>query len=354
MKQMTKLLCLLMICMLLPLTAGAAYVVDETTFNKTCKWRMTSSSTLYREIREEVDGEMVSTYEPIGTLSAGKYIVWMYEEDGKINVRYWNGGEKSGWIDDGTYARYTRTIYSTGGWSASIPALAYGDEAAVRYILSEFCTEEEIQSFIDGMNQGLVGEKDENGQIVIVKQEPLEPPTITLTLSEGETAEVEMVLPGVANSTVLLEGEEVIVPTADLAWVLDGAEHALAVIYAPRSGIASLYARDEGDGGVIKKFKTGSVVLVLGQSGKYTKVYGEGTVGYVITSALTFCDPCPDATQTVMLRKANLRLAAQSNGRKLIELPKDAAVTLIGVEGKWAQVEYQGFVGYVEKNKLEK
>lgn len=354
MKRMMKLMCLLLILVLLPVSAGASYVVDETTFNKTCKYRMTASSTLYKHTAHDTDEGVVYTFEPIGTLPAGKYISWLYSEAGKVEVFYWDGGQRNAWIDEGTYTRSTRTIYSTDGRKTSIPSLAWGDEAAVRYILSEFLSPEEVQSYIDGMKQGLTGEKDENGEIVIVKQEPLTPPTITLHLTEDESCEVGMVLPGVASSVVLLEGTEATVPTADLSWELDGAEHALAVVYAPQSGIASLYARDDGKGGVIKKLKAGSVVLVMGKSGKYTKVYGENTVGYVITSALTFHAPCAQAAEALVQTKTNLRLTARDNGRKLIELPEGASVLVIGEDGKWAFVEYEGFTGYMESRKLER
>lgn len=356
MKRMTRLLCMLMLLVLLPLTAQAGHP-DEATFNKYCKNRMISSSTLYKgTLVTNEDGIAYETkynFEPIGTLPAGKYVSILYTHDGKSEVFYWDGGRKCAWVDVGTYAYATRTIYATNGKKTSIPALAWGDEAVVREILGEFLSAEDVQSYIDGMKQGLAGEKDENGEIVIIKQEPLTPPVITLQQGEGEAPEVQLVLPGVARSTIKLDGEQRIVPTADLHWELDGAEHALAVVYAPRSGIASLYARDDGRGGVIKKLKTGTVVLVMGQSGKYTKVFGENTVGYVITSALEFHDPCAEAAERTVKTKTNLRLAARDNGRKLIELPADAAVMVISQSGKWSLVEYEGFVGYMETRRLE-
>lgn len=352
MKRFMKLLCLLMIFALLPITAGAGHA-SESEFNKYCKWRMSTSSTLYKAKVSNSENGVVYEFEPIGTLPAGKYVSYLYSVDGKVEVFYWNGGKKEGWIDDGTFARHTRTIYATNGNKTSIPALAWGDEAAVREILGEFLSAEDVQSYIDGMRIGLTGEKDENGQIVIVKEEPLTPPVITMQVEEDDK-EVELLLPGMVNSAVRLEGEEMTVPTASLAWDAGEAGHPLARIYAPKNGVASVYARDEGKGGVIKKFKTGSVVLVLGKSGKYTKVYAEDTVGYVITSALEMCDVCTDAQEVTVARKAYLRLVARESGHRLAELPEGTVVYLIGETKQWAQVEYQGFVGYVEKNRLEK
>lgn len=354
MKQMMKLLALLMIFMLLPLSAGASYVVDETTFNKTCYWRMTRSAPLYLMQPWHVDGEVIYTFEPIGTLSNGKCISVVQTRDDKAQVYFWSGGQKTGWIDKGTYTSNALTIYSTSGETARIPGMAWGDETAVRYNLgSGGYSEAQIQGFLEGMRQGLRGQKDENGQIVIVKEEPLTPPVITMKVEEADK-EVEMVLPGVVNSTILLEGEENIVPTVSLSWDAGEAEHSLARVYAPKNGVASVYARDEGKGGVIKKFKTGSIVLVLGKSGKYTKVFAEGTVGYVITSALEFWDPVTDAQEVKLTGRAYLRLVARESGHRLAELPEGAVVYLIEKAKQWAQVEYQGFVGYVEVKRLEK
>ena len=352
MRRMARLLALMMILVLLPVTAGAGHA-SESEFNKYCKWRMSTSSTLYKAKVSNSENGVVYEFEPIGTLPAGKYVSYLYSVDGKVEVFYWNGGKKEGWIDDGTFVRHTRTIYATNGNKTSIPALAWGDEAAVREILGEFLSAEDVQRYIDGMRMGLTGEKDENGEIVIVKEAPLTPPVITMQVEEDDK-EVELLLPGMVNSAVRLEGEEMTVPTASLAWDAGEAEHPLARIYAPKNGVASVYARDEGKGGVIKKFKTGSIVLVLGKSGKYTKVYAEDTVGYVITSALEMCDVCTDAQEVTVARKAYLRLVARESGHRLAELPEGTVVYLIGETKQWAQVEYQGFVGYVEKNRLEK
>lgn len=354
MKRIMQLLALLMILALVPVTAQAGYE-NEATFNKYCKWRMSSSSTLYKERHfADENGIIYETiYEPIGTLPAGKYVATLASDGQKTEVFYWNGGRKCAWVDSDAISWAGRTIYATNGNKTSIPALAWGDEAVVREILGEFLSEEEVQSYIDGMNQGLTGEKDENGQIVIVKQEPLTPPVITLK-QDGIDTEVDMLIPGVVNSTIRLNGNENVVPTALLSWDAGEAEHPLARIYAPKNGVASVYARDDGKGGVIKKFKTGSIVLVLGKSGKYTKVFGESTVGYVITSALEFSDIVTDAQEMTVTRRAYLHLVARESGHRLAELPEGTVVHLIEEKKQWAQVEYQGFVGYVEVSKLEK
>lgn len=346
MKRLMKLLCCLMILVILPRSAGAYTLDSEAKWNQQCLWRTNRTTPIYSA--EQVDGEWVFTQ--IGTVAAGKWLgSRMYGMDGMSEMSYWNNGMRDAFFPNDSITKMGVTIYDAGGNSAYIPQMAYGDEAAVRYYLSTLRSPEQIDALVAGMKQGLSGKKDENVQIVIVKKEPLTPPVITLQ-REGGSTEVDMVLPGVARSIVKLEGAETTVPTAELQWELGGAEQALATIYAPRSGLASLYARDDGRGGVIKKLKAGSVVLVLGESGKYTKVYGENTVGYVITSALKFHDPCTGASEVTVTTRTNLCLNAE--GRKLIDLPAGATVLLIKRNNNWSQVEYEGFVGFMETRKM--
>lgn len=251
MKRLIKLLCCVMILVVLPLSARAYTLDSETKWNQQCLWRTNRTTPIYSA--KQVDGEWVFTQ--IGTVPAGKWLgSRMYGMDGMSEMSYWNNGMRDAFFPNDSITKTGVTIYDAEGNSAYIPQLAYGDEEAVRYYLSTLRSPEQIDALVAGMNQGLVGEKDENGQIVIVKMEPLTPPVITLQ-REGESPEVEMVLPGVARSVVKLDGTETSVPTAELQWELGGAEHPLAVVYAPKSGLASLYARDDGKGGVIKKFK---------------------------------------------------------------------------------------------------
>lgn len=360
MKYMTKLLALLLTCILLPLSAQADYhhPSDEASWNKLAKRVTSAAHTLYRlQLQFDENDECIGhEWIAIGTLPAGKRISFTGENDGKMDISYWTGsGIGSAYMDDdnGWYWDVI-VIYTESGRNYGIPRPAYGDEEAVRYILKWYYTPEEVDAFIEGMRQGLTGGRDENGQFVIVKMEPLTPPVITLSLAGDNAPEVAMVLPGQAQSTVRLEDEALTVPTADLTWDAEGAEHPFAVIYAPKSGLASLYARDEGKGGVIRKLKAGSVVMVMGESGKYTKVYGEETVGYVITSALAFCDVVEEAQPAAVTRKTHLRLVNRDNGRKILELPEGAQVLVLEEKDKWARVEYQGFAGYVEKRLLDK
>lgn len=379
---------LLLLTMLLPLTAQAFSLDSESSWNKVCKWRTTRSTTLYSLSYR--DGKTSwgpdenpaddAIFTPVGTLASGKYVMILSGEMcGKIEVFYWAGGRRNAWIEADAYARDTVQITSTTGQKTSIPSKAYGDADAVRYILSEYYSDADVQAWIDGMrNQmngsgsgdsgstgsgsgGSTSSGSNNGggttTYTVRQGESLALPTITLTTAAEDgtpaSAEVKMVLPGLLTSVVTLEGKEQSVPTVALSWEKGEAEHALAIIYAPNTGLATLW---ETSGGkyAICKLKAGSVVLVLEKGGKYTKVLGEEKVGYVLTDALTLTDPAEDGTEKTTTRQLTLRLTARTSGRALASLPKGTAVTVLQEKGNWALVEHEGFAGYVLKKYLKK
>ena len=373
---MKKLLvCLALMLMLLPVAAQAGFPPDnERDWNKTVKWRTTTSTTLYSlSYRDgktswspDEDPADDAIFTPIGTLAAGKYVnVISSEMCGKREVFYWDGGRRSAWIDADAYTRDTVTITSTTGQKTSIPSKAYGDAAAVRYLLSEFLSNEEVEAYIDGMRggSGSTGgtssgstSSASGSTTKSSKGESLALPAITLTQTAEDgtvtTSEVTMARAGLLSSVVELDGEEQTVPTTALTWERGESEHALAIVYAPRTGEATMWQKSTGKQAICK-LKAGSVVLVLEKGGKYTKVLGEGKVGYVITSALTLTDPVEDGEEQTASRKLTLRLEAKAKGRSLTTIPKGTVLTVLATEGKWALVEYDGLAGYVEVKYLK-
>lgn len=369
--------CLLMLlALLLPMAAQAGFPPDnESDWNKTVKYRTTRSTTLYSHEytqsrwHTQEEEEAISVFTPIGTLPAGKYVnVISHELCGKREVFYWDGGQRSAWIDVDAYTRDTVQITSTTGRKTSIPRNAYGDAAAVRYILSEFLSGDEVESFVDGMRGGTSGGGSSAGSASGSATSGgsssggtsggglLALPAITLTETAAEGAAVDMevsvVQAGLLHSVVAADGKEQTVLTAALSWERGEAEHALAIIYAPRGGTATLWQKSTGRNAICK-LKAGSVVLVLEKGGKYTKVLGEGKVGYVITSALTLTDPVEDGEECVTARKVTMRLEARAKGRALLTIPKGTAVTVLGTEGNWALITYGGLTGYVEAKYLD-
>ena len=373
-----KLMCLLTIFMLLlPLAAQAGFPPDnEESWNKTVKYRTTRSTTLYShrytqsswETQEEE--EAISVFTPIGTLPAGKYVnVISTELCGKREIFYWDGGRRSAWIDADAYTRDTVSITSTSGRKTSIPRKAHGDAAAVRYILSEFLSAEEVEEFVEGMRRGGSGASGSGSSAssgssgssggktgaASSRSSALPLPEILLRQTgedgtETKTA-VTLVRAGVLCSVVKKDGDEISVPTADLQWERPEGQQPLAVVYAPRTGLATLWRRENGSGALCK-LPAGSVVLVLGESGRYTMVLGEGKVGYVLSDALRLCDAAESATARQTSAKAALRLEPRTKGRRLSYIPRGTEVMVIRVEDGWAFVEHGEYAGWVDVSQL--
>lgn len=358
---MKKLLCtvLLLLAVLLPLTAQAGYPpTTETEWNKTCRYRTTRSTTLYKGTVNERESSMepiTYTFTAIGTLPANSYVtVVSSEEDGKREVLYWSGGMKHGWIDEDSYVRDTVTIRATNGLTYAIPRKAYGDEEAVRHILSEFYSAEDIESFIAGMRGGSAssGKPSSSGT---AKKKPAAQrealPVITLTAEGSEPQAVELVQPGLYRSLIRREGGDETVATAALSWPREGTAQPLAVIHAPRTGLATLWARDNGTN-ALRKLKAGSVVLVLSEGERYARVLGEGTVGYVLKDALRFFDPVAEAEAGEIAAKTVMRLEPAARGRRLAYLARGTEVPVLARENGWCLVEHQGLTGWIEEASL--
>ncbi len=373
MKKWASLLAVLLL--FVPAMAQAGFPPDnEESWNKTVKYRTTRSTTLYSHHYtqdswySQEEEEAISVFTPIGTLPAGKWVNVLSDElCGKREVFYWDGGRRSAWIDEDAYTRDTVQITSASGQKTSIPRKAYGDAAAVRYVLGEFLSDAEVESYIKGMQQQNASDNSEGGSgsstdsgssgstAKARKGKSLALPVITLDMTGDDgtaaSAEVELVQPGLLTSIVEIGGEMQSVPTRRLSWERGDAEHALAIIYAPRGGTATLWQKSTGKEAICK-LKAGSVVLVLEKGGKFTRVLGEGKAGYVLTSALNMADPAEEGTKHTASRKLTLRLEAGSKGRSLASIPKGESVTVLGEDGKWAMLEYEGLVGFVEKSCL--
>ena len=124
----------------------------------------------------------------------------------------------------------------------------------------------------------------------------------------------------------------------------DSAQQAL--IYAPRTGKASLRESASPDGKVLKQFMDGTVVTVLGQSGKYTQVSIQDMTGYVLTDALEMLDMAKRPLGEGMLtgnRNVSVRCDASLNALKVAAWPTGTSVIVWSVSdnGQWCEVEYE-------------
>lgn len=191
-------------------------------------------------------------------------------------------------------------------------------------------------------------------------QKKEEAPTAEPVQSGGTAVTLKTL--GTYTSTIVVNGESHDVPTASLQYGSAPEDKRLAIIWAPRTGKASLRSRSGGKGDVLKQCKAGRIVAVLEVGREYSCVNYRGTVGWVLTDALKFHAPGdPSAVETALLAyngrasggtTINLRL--EEDGRRIGEYRTGTQVIVLGADEEWTHVEVDGHRGYVQSKYLIK
>ncbi|MBR6752947.1 MAG: SH3 domain-containing protein [Clostridia bacterium] len=166
---------------------------------------------------------------------------------------------------------------------------------------------------------------------------------------------VQLVLLGVATSTVLLNGEEKEVVTAELEFGSTAEkEKQVAVIHAPKTGKCTLRAKASDSGKALQKCKAGTVVMVLEYGSKWCKISDNGDVGYVQTSCLKGYDAQTVGTgllsyngRTTGSTTINVRNTPSGDSAKVAEWKTGTKVEVFGLEKGWYEIEYNGIHGFV-------
>lgn len=132
-----------------------------------------------------------------------------------------------------------------------------------------------------------------------------------------------------------------------------------AMVSAPRTGKATLRATPSTSGKALKQLVDGTVLIVLGESGKFTEVSFDGMTGYVLTSALEMIDleqlPLGEGMLTYPTTggrgttTVNVRSEASARARKIDAWPTGTIVLVWTVteDGRWYEIEYENVRGYV-------
>ena len=133
----------------------------------------------------------------------------------------------------------------------------------------------------------------------------------------------------------------------------------MALIYAPKSGKATLREKASADARALLTLKDGAVVTVLSEGHRYTQVRVGDQVGYVLNGVLEPIDPWQLPMGEGMLvypttggrgtTTINVRGEATNQSCKIDEWVTGAMVTVWSVtdKGDWYEVELDGVRGYV-------
>ena len=116
---------------------------------------------------------------------------------------------------------------------------------------------------------------------------------------------------------------------------------------------------------VLERLDKGAAITVTGASGNYYKVTYNNRTGYimkqyVVTDADSIVTPTPVPVETVggypydtvTTAKVNLRAKRSTSSDILKKIPEGATVTVKGVTGTFASVDYNGTSGYVKVDYL--
>lgn len=168
---------------------------------------------------------------------------------------------------------------------------------------------------------------------------------------------------GIAESVVTLQGSENTVPTRYLTFGenTDG-KHRIGVVYAPRTGEASMREEEGSNTKVVCKAQTGRIAAVLQyDGGTYTKILYDGEEGYIRTDCLIFFtgEEAPIGTGTIHIKGATdgaktvtLRSTASTSQAKVTALKTGTVVNVYEKTGDWYAVESDGWYGYVQAQYL--
>ncbi|MBR2053758.1 MAG: SH3 domain-containing protein [Clostridia bacterium] len=165
----------------------------------------------------------------------------------------------------------------------------------------------------------------------------------------------QLVRLGVASSTIMLNGEELVVPTSELDFGSTAEkEKQVAVIHAPKTGKCTLRAKASDSGKALQKCKAGTVVMVLEYGSKWCKISDDGNVGYVQTDCLKWYDAETEGTgllsyngKTTGSTTINVRNAPSGDSAKIAEWETGTEVEVFGLEKGWYEIEYNGIHGFV-------
>lgn len=403
--------------MLLMLCAGTALAQTQEEWNLSCNWKTASSATVYDmrtdeptvvgtvpagayvriENRDDVNGRMA-----ISWMSGGvKYYGWTTVKVVRCTSSYRGGSGMAEGVHelDPNHDEIIRSnevitladsLVLSGGDYSDVKFEYIGDLSEYGKAYRDAITSgngQDIPIMQPGGNilpagsLNISGEESGGEQTVTAPAQPTAEPTARPQTSSGKkkssssqskkaapTAEpvqnggtaVTLKTLGTYTSTVVVNGEACDVPTASLQYGSAPEEKRLAIIWAPRTGKASLRSRSGGKGDVLKQCKAGQIVAVLEVGREYSYVNYRGAVGWVLTDALKFHAPGdPSAVETALLAyngratggtTINLRLEA--DGRRIGEYRTGTQVIVLGAGEEWTHVEVDGYRGYVQSRFL--
>ena len=176
------------------------------------------------------------------------------------------------------------------------------------------------------------------------------------TDAEGSEMEVPVAYIGLGRSMISLNGQNVLVDTTSLRWETEApADKVIAVVN--KSTYAKLHSKKDSKSLVMDKVPTGQILRVINTGKNWTFVDYKGIRGYVATNYLNFyANEKQEYQAGIIATRAGktkgtvtVHVRNKPNGRQQEEYTIGTPVTVLGIEGDWAQVEVEGHSCYIKK-----
>ena len=176
------------------------------------------------------------------------------------------------------------------------------------------------------------------------------------TDAEGNELEVPVAYMGLGRSMITLNGEKVLVDTSSLRWETEAPENKVIAV-VKQNGYAKLHSKKDSKSLVMDKVPYGQILRVVNTGKRWTFVDYKGLRGYVATNYLTFyANEKKEYQSGVIATRAGktkgtitVHVRNKPNGKQQEEYTIGTPVTVLAIDGDWAQVEVEGHSCYLKK-----
>ena len=361
----------LMFALMFVLDAQAASSKEE--WDVIALYTMGSSATVYDlEVRENdaaSSTDLQYVFTPSGSIPASAAVSPTGEKDsGKVEVAYWNGGQRYGYVDEGSYYYDAISVKASDGKTYKIPKRAPSSEALPRWSIALRSNGRVVEMVMAALNGG--GESGDDSGEDEGGSSGWTPPTYSTAAvrwinEEGEEKVVSIETLGTARSVIRVGKETFTVPTADLKWDTEAPENKMiASVYAPKGGKAALRTKSSSKAAVIDQVQTNRIMLVMSTGKNWTKVISEGRIGFVKTSSLKFYPvggvnekdavegyPKPGYVSfrgKIKSRNTiNIRMNGKNGSRILGDFIAGTPIMVFSQENQWSEIDVGGYRAFI-------
>ncbi|MGI6234377.1 MAG: SH3 domain-containing protein [Christensenellales bacterium] len=208
--------------------------------------------------------------------------------------------------------------------------------------------------------------KDAKAEAIVMKPEgialfelPAHESPVLAQLDGGSVLTLDIL--GQTWSKVKTAGHEGYVPTQDLSFAFGGAQTGIGIVTAP-GGKLTLRAEMTTKSKALATIRSGRAVVILAKGDTFSLVRHEDKEGYVLTAHLKEVAPSASLgqyTQVISLtkdREANVRMRAEPkrNATEYTKVKSGLSLIVLDITDDWAQVEYEGYHGYMMAEYLKK